>query len=256
MPTILKKWVFRLSVTTVFLVGLLLAIVLMPRLSYARHTNCGPYTIYHQQPLPAALPARLDAASARLRASELYRPGLTFDICLNDAGTAYPRLLAQLLPPAFAWGFADKVVLQGEANFGADYVALHGYRWNSTALLAHELTHCLQYQALGLLHSNPVAGYPAWKWEGYAEYVARPHGSPRLLAAHLARLHEAERQHPNAWEVPLPDGTMVSKEYARYQALVQYCLDVRGQTYRQLLADTASEATARRQMDGWEKLSR
>lgn len=251
MPFRLKKWLFRFSVTGAFLVALLVLIVFSPALSYARHSTCGRFTVYHQQPLPAALAAHLAVAATQLRSSELYSHDFRADICLNDQGTMYPRLLGLLLPPAFAWGFADKVVLQGQADFAADYVALHGYRWNSTALLTHELTHCLQAQALGLRRSNPLTGYPAWKREGYAEYIARPHGTPAQLATHLARLHQAERQHPSAWEVPLPDGTMVPKEYARYAALVAYCLDVQHQTYRQLVADTTSEAVVARRMEAW-----
>jgi len=247
----LKKWLFRFSVTGVFLLALLVVIVFAPTLSYARHSRYGRFTVYHQPPLPAALPARLAVAAAQLRGSELYTPSFHADICLNDQGTNYPKLLGHLLPPAFAWGFADKVVLQGQADFTADYVALHGYRWNSTALLTHELTHCLQAQALGWYRTNPLTGSPTWKREGYAEYLARPHGTPAQLATHLARLHQAERTHPGAWEVSLPDGTMQPKEYARYAALVAYCLDVRHLSYRQLLADTTSEAVTARHLAAW-----
>lgn len=251
MPSFLKKWLFRFSITGVFLAVLLVLIVLSPALSYARHSSVSCFTVYHQLPLPAALPARLAVAATQLRGSELYSPGFHADICLNDQGAAYPQLLGCLLPPAFAWGFADKVVLQGQADFAADYVTLHGYRWNSTALLTHELTHCLQAQALGLYRSNPLTGYPTWKREGYAEYLARPHGTPAQLAAQLARLRHAERQHPTAWDVPLPDGTMQPKEYARYAALVAYCLDVQHQTYRQLLADTTSAGSVARRLEAW-----
>ena len=247
----LKKWLFRLSVTGAFLVALLVLLVFAPGLSYAHRSSCGSFAVYHQQALPPDLPRQLAAAEAQLRGSELYSPDFCANICLNDAGTPYPRVLACLLPPAFAWGFADKVVLQGEANFGAGYVALHGYRWNSTALLAHELTHCLQAHALPLGLSNPLTGAPTWKREGYAEYVARPHGSVALIAAQLARLQAAEREHPTAWEVPLPDGTMQPKDYARYAALVAHCLEVRHLSYRQLLADTTREASVTQQALAW-----
>ena len=251
MPHCLKKWLFRFSVTGAFLLALLALIVFAPALSYARQSSFGRFTVYHQLPLAAALPAHLAVAAAQLRGSELYNPDFHADICLNDQGASYPKLLGYLLPPAFAWGFADKVVMQGQANFAANYVVLHGYRWNSTALLTHELTHCLQAQALGWYRSNPLIGCATWKREGYAEYLARPHGPPGRLAANLARLNQAEHQHPGTWEVPLPDGTMQPKEYARYAALVAYCLDVRHQTYRQLVADTTSEAVVARCMEAW-----
>ncbi|NML66737.1 hypothetical protein HHL22_16130 [Hymenobacter sp. RP-2-7] len=252
MPARLNKWLLRFSVTGAFLLALLVLIVFAPALSYAQQSSFGRFTVYHQQPLAVALPAHLAAAAAQLRGSELYTPDFHADICLNDQGSSYPKLLGQLLPPAFAWGFADKVVLQGQANFAADYVELHGYRWNSTALLTHELTHCLQAQALGWYRSNSLTGYPTWKREGYAEYLARPHGTPAQLAASLARLHQAEFEQPTAWEVLLPDGTMQPKDYAHYAALVTYCLDVQHQTYRQLLADTLGEATVARRMAAWE----
>ena len=69
-------------------------------------------------------------------------------------------------------GFYNKVILQGNANITGNYVELRGYKWNLTQLLVHEMTHCFQYDKLGLWKSKPIANIPDWKWEGYAEYVA------------------------------------------------------------------------------------
>lgn len=33
---------------------------------------------------------------------------------------------------AFAWGFYDKVIMQGTANYNENYVALKGYKWDLT----------------------------------------------------------------------------------------------------------------------------
>ena len=113
-------------------------------------------------------------------------------ICLND-GSNYPKLMQTIRGKAFAWGFYDKVVLQGTANYNYNYVELNGYKWNLTQLLAHEMTHCLQFDKLGLWKSNPIANIPNWKWEGYAEYVSRQNADQKNVSkniAHLLRLRK------------------------------------------------------------------
>ena len=85
----------------------------------------------------------------------------------------YPSLIEMIQGQAFAWGFYNKVVLNGKLNCKENCVELNGYKWNLIQLIAHEETHCLQFHKFGIWKSNPVASNPKWKWEGYAEYVAR-----------------------------------------------------------------------------------
>ncbi len=240
----MKTWTLRLFSTVVLIAGLLLVIILNPILTYAHKTSIGSVTIYHQQKLDKDLMSSSSKALEILKTSPWYRDGLRLEICLND-GSSYPTIIRTLRGPAFAWGFYNKVVLQGKVNAAANTVELNGYRWNLAQLLAHEMTHCMQYDRLGLLKSKPIASIPDWKWEGYAEYVARQGANRPDFATDLDRLNKSDA---NAWAVILDDGTVAPRNYYEAWLLVRYCLDVRKLTYEELLADTMTEGEWKKQL--------
>ncbi len=243
----IKKWTLRLTVSGLFIAGLLLVIVVNPIITCASKTTHTNYTIFHNKSLDPALKSRLDAAICLVSASEFYNPDLNFDICIND-GATYPHVIKALREQAFAWGFYNKVVLQGAANYTSNYVELNGYRWNLTQLLAHEMIHCAQFHHLGLWKSNPVAAIPHWKWEGYAEYVARQYTDQKDLFANIARFQSTDE---NAWEIYFADSTIASRAYYDHWTLVQYCMDIKKMTYHEVLADTISEHHIRQEMMRW-----
>jgi uncharacterized protein YjaZ len=222
-------------------------IILSPVLTYANKTTHHNYRIFHNETLAPLFFATLDQATEDLKLSEFYNPTQQIDICLND-GSIYPQLIQLLRGQAFAWGFYNKVVLQGKANYTGNYVELNNYKWNLKQLLTHEMTHCLQFDNLGLWKSNPVAKIPNWKWEGYAEYVARQNNDQKDLSNNITRV--VHDNNPD-WEIVLADNTIVSKDYYKNWILVQYCLNIRGMNYQQLLSDTTSEQSIKKEMMNW-----
>lgn len=242
-----KKWTLRLTMTGLLIAGLLLAIILNPILTYANKTTYNNFTIYHNKPIDPLLNSTLDQATKLLKTSEFYNGNLKLDLCLND-GSKYPTIIKTLRGQAFAWGFYDKVVMQGTMNCKQNHVELNGYKWNLTQLLAHEMTHCLQFDKLGFWKSNPVANIPNWKWEGYAEYVSRQSNDQKDLVKNIDRLEKASK---NSWEITLEGNTIAPVEYYKYWTLIQYCLDIKGMSYQQLLSDTASELKIRNEMTNW-----
>lgn len=247
MQQLIKKWTLRLMATGLFIAGLLLIIVLHPILTYANRTTHDNFTIYHSTKLDPSFLSHLDNASDLLKTSEFYNEKLRIDICLND-GSKYADLMKAIRGQAFAWGFYDKVVLQGSMNCKEKHVVLNGYKWNLTQLLAHEMIHCLQFDKLGLWKSNPVANIPNWKWEGYAEYVSRQDADQKDLSKNLARLFTTNKSN---WEVVLADSTISPREYYESWALVQYCMDIKMMTYEQILVDTTNEQIVRQEMMDW-----
>lgn len=244
-----KKWTLRLTATALLIAGLLLIVVLNPILTYANKTTHNNISVYHNKTIDTALLTKLDQAAEFLKVSEFYNPKLHLDICLND-GSMYPELIRTLQGQAFAWGFYDKIVLQGAANYQDNYIELHGYRWNLTQLLAHEMTHCLQFSQLGFWKSNPVANIPNWKWEGYAEYVSRQNADQKDLSKNLARLFAANAGN---WEVTFADSTISPVEYYENWTMVQYCMNIKDMTYIQILKDTTKEKNIRKEMINWSK---
>jgi hypothetical protein len=245
-----KKWTLSVCASSGGLLLGLVVLLLHPGALYAHQTLTRQYTIYHNQPLDPALLPRLALAQHLVQASGVFDKDLRLEVCLND-GSWYPRLVQAIWSPAFAWSFSNKVVLNGEANAPANRLTFRTYGWNLTALLAHEMTHGYQVHHLGLWRSNPLAGYPAWKWEGYAEYVARRPGSLQVLREHLARLQEAEQAEPARWDLRLGDGSSTSREYFTYSVLTAYCLDVKHLSFQQLLQDTTSQQATRQQLVAW-----
>lgn len=243
----IKKWTFRFAAAALLIAALLLIIILNPVLSYAFKTEHNNYTIFHNKNLDPAFVTELNQATELLKASEFYDSTLQLDICLND-GSKYPELIQALRGQAFAFGFYDKAVMQGKANFKNNYVELNGYKWNLTQLLAHEITHCLQFHKLGLWKSKPIAGIPNWKWEGYAEYVSRQNNYQKDLSKNIARFIAADK---NNWAINFADSTIAPAEYYGYWTLVQYCMNIKKMSYKQILADTASEQTIRQEMMNW-----
>lgn len=247
-----KKWTLSVCASSGGLLLSLGGLLLHPGVLYAHHTTTSQYTLYHNRPLDPALLPRLAQARHLVQASAVFDKTLHLEVCLND-GSWYPRLVQALWSPAFAWSFSNKVVLNGEVNAPANRLTFRSYAWNLTALLAHEMTHCYQVHQLGWWRSNPLARYPAWKWEGYAEYVARRPGNVQALRAQLVRLQQAEQAAPTRWDLRLVDGSSTSREYATYGVLTAYCLQVKHLPFQQLLQDTTSQQVTRQQLVAWAK---
>lgn len=225
-----------------------------PKASYPprKENSLENYTVYHHKPIDGYLLKRLEEANRLLIKSELYDPTFRLDLCLND-GSSYSSIVEMTHGQSFGVGFANKVSLQGTADYRENTVELNGYKWNLTQLLVHESIHCLQFHALGLLKSNPIGNIPRWKNEGYPEYIARQ-GSDQLdLAQNIERLLHAEKEDINGWDIKFKDNTSVSRQYYRYWLLAQYCMDIKNMSYAQILSDNTDEDAIQKDMTAWYK---
>jgi len=245
-----KKWAFRLIFTGVFLVGLLVTFMLSPMLLYAHKTVVGNYSVYHNMPLNNGFLHRLGQADAIIKSSELYDPALKMDICLKD-GAPYPALVEKVMGKDLLTSFYNKMVFTGNViNYQENYIELDGHKWNLAEMIAHAGVHCLEFNKYGLFKANPLGKHPAWKWEGYPEYIARQDTGAANLQKGIATLLQAGQATNTGWMM-LPDKTEVLTVYFQYRLLVQYCMEVKRMSFVQLLANTTPEATARLQMMQW-----
>lgn len=243
----LKKWLFRLLVTILLISSILLVIILNPFFTYAYKSTHNNFTVYHNNPLDSTIFLHLDNAAKHLTRSDFNNEKLKLDICLND-NAIYPVLVQKFIGRAFAWGFYNKVVIYGNINSKGNYAELNGYKWNLTELLAHEMTHCLQFNKLGLLQSNPFAEIPTWKWEGYAEYIARQNSDQGDLTLNIERLLKNKT---NEWGIAFNDSTIAPADYYNYWLLMQYSINIKGMSWRQILVDTSSDETVKQRMMKW-----
>jgi hypothetical protein len=235
--------------------GLLFGVVLNPSLLYANRTIINQYSIYHEAELNEELLARLANITVIVRKSELYDSNFNIDICLND-GSLYPRLLEKIRGQAFAWGFYNKVVLQGKVDCKNNTIELNGNNWNFEHLLAHEAVHCFQYNELGFWNSNPIANLPTWKWEGYAEYISRQGKDQSSLHENIESLKKFEKENKDAWAYIFMDGTISPIAYYRDRLLVRYCLNIKQLSFIDLLQDTTKKEQIESEMMSWMKKER
>lgn len=229
-----------------------MGIVLNPSLLYANQTTVGNYTIHHNSEIDNDLLNQLENVMSLLKKSELYDSSIGLDICLND-GSYYPLLMEKIRGQAFAWGFYNKVVLQGNANYKGNYVELNGYNWNFKQLIAHEAIHCYQYKKLGFLDSNPIAKHPNWKWEGYPEYVSRQNQDQQNLYDNIDRWLKTLENDNDFWALEFSDGTISPKTYYKDWLLVSYCLDIKELSYEELLQNETEKEIIETEMMKWFK---
>ncbi len=245
-----KTWTLRIVSLGLLSFFTITVAVFNPGVIYANKTQIGNYRVLHQGELSTAIETRIKSIDKIVDKSEFYDSQLSIDLCLDD-GSPYTRIFTTLMSPAFGRGFSNKVVIFGDADFDKNHVTLNGYRWNLEQLFAHEITHVLQFNRLGLWGSQPIANHPEWKWEGYAEYVSRKSPDQRDLHQNIRRLEQQITENPNEWGVFFTDGTVAPRFYYRYWLLVQYCLDIKGMTYTELLESAITAQKAQSEMDIW-----
>lgn len=245
-----KKWSLRISVFLLIVIGTFVGVVLNPGLLYANQSQFGHFTIYHSSPLPAELPLLLEEVDEIVQESELYDSEWTVDICLND-GSYYPGLIRLVHSRGFAYGFYNKIVLTSEIDCARNQAVLNGYRWNLVQLLAHEMVHTLEFHKYGFWGSNPIAGHPNWKWEGYPEYISRQAADQTDLKSNFRRWQMDQSEADGDWGVEFEDGTMAPPEYYMDWMLVHYCMEVKGMSFEALLSDPTSRAEIQAEFEAW-----
>jgi len=242
------KKIVKLSFWVIALAVVVIGLYVYPIITYRARTNYQNYAIYHNHKLDTNLLKRLDEVTLLVNKSELYDSAFQLKICLND-GAFYPKMVKWIQGEAFAWGFHNKVVLNGTANFGENAINLNGYNWNAKALLAHEAIHCYQYHKLGFWKSNPVATIQPWIWEGYAEYIARKDLKRASLKENINRL----LNHDGSWSIEVADGTFTSFEYFKNYLLVQYCIEQKQMTFADLVAQNQPFEVLDKELGDWYK---
>jgi hypothetical protein len=245
-----KKWMFRLMVTGLFLFGLLVTFMLTPILLYANKTTIRNYSIYHNKQLSKDFLQRLEQSNIIIKSSELYDPNLKIDVCLKD-GSRYPGLIKFVMGKDLISSFYNKIILTGDTvNYSDNYIQLDGHKWNLTQMLAHAQVHCLEFNKYGLWQSNPIAKHPAWKWEGYPDYVAKQNSDQVNLQNNIERLLQIESTTNNGW-MKFADSTETLISFDEYRLLIQYCIEIKKMTFVELMKDTTGENTVRQQMINW-----
>ena len=168
----LRRWTTRIACGGAVVVA---GVVHVPAaLAFPYRADFGRTTVLSEQPIDrAAMGQVLARADGLLAASPLYRPGLSRQVVLTDGGWRWDMLsIGARGSIAFRRPFAQALIFN-RSSVAADRVTngapLGGVRTLS-GTIAHEMTHRLVADHIG---EWAALRLPAWKREGYPDYVAQ-----------------------------------------------------------------------------------
>ncbi len=168
----LRRWTARIGCDGAVILA---AVVHTPAaLAFPHRADFGSTTVLSEQPIDRAAMGRVPArADHLLAASPLDRPGLSRQIVLTDGGWRWDVLsIGARSAIAFRRPFSHALVFN-RSSVAADRVTngapLGGVRTLS-GTIAHEMTHRLVADHIG---EWAALRLPAWKREGYPDYVAQ-----------------------------------------------------------------------------------
>lgn len=197
----------------VLLVAAYVLLLCFPQVLFAHEVSYKKFTVYSREPLDQNVYPILDKVETRLSASTINDRTVTPRIFLINSHRWYRIMSLYIGGNSFGKGFPmlpTTNVFINRSDLGTDQVfrdsAAHNQRQLS-GVIAHETTHLLIRKRFGYLKNLTT---PAWKKEGYCEYVA---GGSTLDYETGVKL----------WKASPKDGT--GYLYFKYYMLVKHLLD-------------------------------
>jgi hypothetical protein len=209
-----KSKAYRVFRTVILLIAAAFVFLLVyPQVLFAHQVSYKNFTVYSRQPLDPNIYAVLDKVETQLSASPINDPAVKPKIFLTNSQKLYSFLSLYIGWNSFGKGYPllpTTNVFINETDVSRDLVFRKSETFSHRSLsgvIAHEITHLHIRKKFGYWQ-NAVA--PAWKKEGYSEYVA---GGSTLDYDTGTRMWKAN---PN-------DGT--GYQYFKYHLLVKYLLE-------------------------------
>ena len=195
------------------LVAAYVLLLCFPQVLFAHQVAYKNFTVYSRAPLDQNVYAMLDKVEARLATSPINNPQVKPKIFLTNNQRLYSALNLYVGANSFARALPvlpTNNIFVNEADVAKDQVYRHAPAFNSRSLsevLAHEVTHLLIRDKFGYVKNITM---PAWKKEGYAEYVS---GGTTLDYATGASLWKANPKNDRGYQ------------YFKYYMMVKHLLD-------------------------------
>src|SRR4030095_1729825 len=190
-----------------------LLLLCFPQPLFAHEISYKNVKVYSREPLDENMNTVLDKVEARLNTSEINNSEVRPRVFLTGSFGFYSWLSLQLGANSFGKGFAalpSVNVFINRADPAKDLVFRNAPEYSQRSLsgvIAHETTHYLIRKKFGYWRNLTM---PAWKKEGYAEYVAGGSTLPYETGVKM-------------WKTNPKDGT--GYQYFKYYMLVKYLLE-------------------------------
>ncbi len=184
-----------------------------PQLAYGHELSYKNMTVASRTPVDESIRAVLENVEAKLAASPLDTPDVRPRIVLTGSSSEYAMLGLHVGGSSFGKSFAmlpTHNIFINRADARNDLVFRDAKENNQRSLsgvIAHEVTHLLVRKHVGYWRNLTM---PAWKREGYAEYVG---GGSTLSYEDGVRL----------WKADPTDAT--GYRYFKYMMLVKHLLE-------------------------------
>ena len=209
-----KRPVYRAVRYTVF--SLVLAYILLlcfPQVLFGHQLSSGNLTVYSREPLDQNINTVLERVQQRLTTSPINSTDIKPKIFLTNSFRFYSVMSLYIGGNSFGKGYAalnTNNVFINKFDAANDLVFRNAPDRNQRSLsgvVAHEITHLLIRKRYGYLRNLTM---PAWKKEGYAEYVA---GDSTLDYETGVRM----------WKTNTGEGA--GYQYFKYYMVVKYLLE-------------------------------
>jgi hypothetical protein len=200
---------------------------MFPGAIFAHTSTYGRFEVHSREELGSEIEDVLATAESELRTSPIYDETVARRIYLTGSHAMY-NFLSHKAYNSFANSvpFIDNIFIN-QADVGADRVFIRREYSNSRSLsgiIAHETIHLFIRKRYGTIRAITM---PAWKVEGYCEYIAGDSTIP---------LEEGMRR----WrENPTND---TGYRYTKYHAMVKYLLEQEGLGVDQLFTTDLKES--------------
>lgn len=184
-----------------------------PQVLFAHQMSYGNLTVYSREPLDQNIYAVLARAGTRLASSEIDSQEVKPRIFLTNSFRLYSFLSLYIGGNSFGKGYPllpTANIFINKSDLVNDLVLRKAPDHNERSLsgvIAHETTHLLVRKRYGYWRNLTM---PAWKKEGYAEYVA---GGSTLPYETGVKMWKENPKDPRGYQ------------YFKYYMLVKYLLD-------------------------------
>lgn len=198
------------SFSIVLAYGLLLC---FPQVLFGHQVSSGNLTVYSREPLDPNINTVIDRVQQRLAASPINNADVRPKIFLTNSFRFYSTLSLYIGGNSFGKGYAalnTNNVFINKSDAANDLVfrnAPENNRRTLSGVIAHEVTHLLIRKRYGYWRNLTM---PAWKKEGYAEYIA---GGSTLDYETGLRMWKANPRNEAGYQ------------YFKYYMLVKYLLE-------------------------------
>jgi len=209
-----KSKAYRITRNVIALASVAFILLLcFPQLLFAHELSYNNFKIYSPEPIDPNVTAVLNKVEAKLASSPLKNDEVKPRVFLINNFRLYSMLSLYLGANSFAKGYAmlpTDNIFMNKSDIAKDLVFRNASANNSrsfSGVIAHETTHLLIRKRFGYWRNLTM---PAWKKEGYAEYVA---GGSTLSYETGVKM----------WKDNPTDGT--GYQYFKYYMLVKYLLE-------------------------------